>query len=423
MQEKFTPKCITMRLFLLTSFILLLSFSGTSIFAQSFCTSVTQVYTENFGAGTTSSSSPDVIAGALTYKATGNLDVEGDYRVINNTLQNIGWHSSADHTGNPDGKMLVVNGKGNTFFSHVINSAQGFPAGYFAFTIYFMNVNTVNNCAAGVEPPLFSFEIEYQAEDNSWVAVGGSTVSATLSATPVWERLGAVFALPTTGGFVVKNIRFTLNDGLTTVCGNDYAIDDINLALCVSGGPLPVDFTNISAKQKGAGISIDWSTASETNSKYFDIEKSIDGGGKWQLVSTVKASGNSSVSKKYNAYDSKLVGGLNYYRIKQVDQDGKFKYSSVVYVKVNIDKPGASVVTNPFNSNIAIDFMSKTNQPVFLSLYDVTGKLVSSGKMSIPMGTSRKTFDNVINIQKGVYILNIVDQNGTSLYKGKLVKQ
>src|SRR6187431_2733901 len=124
MQEKFTPKCITMHSFLLTSFILLLSLSGTSIFAQSFCANVSQVYSENFGAGTTASSNPDIIAGALTYKASGNLNVEGDYRVINNTQQNVGWHSSPDHTGNPDGKMLVVNGKGNTFFSHVINSVQ-----------------------------------------------------------------------------------------------------------------------------------------------------------------------------------------------------------------------------------------------------------------------------------------------------------
>ncbi len=221
MQEKFTPRCITMHSFLLTSFILILSLSGTSLFAQSFCSNITQVYSENFGSGTTPSSSVDILPGALTYKPTGNLDVEGVYRVINNTQQNTGWHFSPDHTGNTDGKMLVVNGKGNTFYSHVVNSALGFPAGYFAFSIYFMNVNTINNCAPGVTPPTISFEVEYQAEDNSWIAVGGSTVSATLSNTPIWERLGAVFVLPTTGAFVVKNIRFTLNDGLTAVCGND----------------------------------------------------------------------------------------------------------------------------------------------------------------------------------------------------------
>lgn len=422
MQEKFTFKCITMHSFLLTSFILMLSITGNSSFAQSFCANETPLFIENFGAGTTSTSNPDIITTSLTYKETGNLDVQGVYRVINNTQQKPDWHSFPDHTGNADGKMLVVNGNGNTFYSHIVNNANGFPVGYYSVNIFFMNVNKADNCPAG-NAPIVSFVVEYQAQDNSWVALGGSTVSATLSTTPSWEKFGGVFALPSTGAFSVKNMRLTINDGLTSICGNDYAFDDIRLAVCVSGGPLPVEFSNLSARQKGAGIAIDWSTASESNSKYFDVEKSIDGGGKWQLVSTTKAVGNSTTTTKYSSYDPKQVVGVNYYRIKQVDNDGMFKYSGIVNVKVTSDKSGASVISNPFTSNIAIDFVSKTNQPVVLTLFDVTGKVVARSKMAIPMGDSRKTFDQVGNIQKGVYILSVVDENGTSLYKGKLVKQ
>jgi hypothetical protein len=64
--------------------------------------------------------------------------------------------------------------------------------------------------------------------------------------------------------------------------------------------------------------------------------------------------------RNYEAFDSKPDAGKNFYRIKQVDLDGKFKYSIVVNVKFNIDQTVASVLTNPFVNNISIDFSLKT---------------------------------------------------------------
>ncbi len=426
MQKKNSTKYVIFHSLLLTTFILLLSLTRNSILAQGFCANETALFTENFGAGTTPTSHPDIITSALTYQPVGELVAEGVYRVINNTQQKPDWHNSPDHTGNTDGKMLVINGNGNAFYSHVINNVSGFPAGYYSASLFFMNVNRENICGEGILLAQISFTLEYQAQDNSWVALIGSPVTAPpvpLSATPTWVQLGGVFTLPTTGTFNVQNLRLTLSDGTTGGCGNDYALDDIKLATCPSGGPLPVEFLNISAKQKGAGIAINWSTASETNNKYFDVEKSIDGGSNWILVTTTKASGNSAIIKKYNAFDAKPIVGTNYFRIKQVDMDGKYRYSITVNVKVNIDKTSASVLTNPIITDIAIDFLSKANQSVSLTLFDVTGKRIATDRWVIPKGNSRKTFDKANNIQKGIYILHIGDENGSLIYNGKLVKQ
>jgi len=268
--------------------------------------------------------------------------------------------------------------------------------------------------------------LDYQAEDGSWVPLIGSPYKAPrvrVAATPIWVLLGSVFALPTTGNFTVQNFRLTLNDGTRSGCGIDYALDDIKVATCPSGGPLPVEFLGVSAKQRGTGVAINWSTASETNLKYYDVEKSIDGVSNWDVVATNKASGNSSIVKRYNAFDAKPVAGMNYYRIKQVDMDGRFEHSIIVHVRMTIDKTYASVLTNPFVSDIAIDFLSKSNQPVSISLFDLSGKRIAMDRWVIPGGSSRKTFDKVRSLQKGMYILNIVDANGTSIYKGKLEKQ
>lgn len=413
---------MTMHAILLLSFLMVVSLTSESVYAQSFCANESPIFIENFGSGTASVSNPDIIPGSLIYRETGDLDVEGVYRVTNNTQQKPDWHAASDHTGNTNGRMLVLNGKGNTFYSHVVNNPTGFQAGYYAVGMFFMNVNKAGNCPSGPAPTI-SFLLEYQAQDNSWIALGGSTVSVPLLGSPTWIQLGSVFTLPVTGAFTITNMRLSINDGTVAICGNDFAIDDLKLATCASGGPLPVEFSGISARQRGTGIAIDWSTSSESNSKYFDVEKSINGGKSWSMVSTVEASGNSTVVKKYTAFDGNQVVGLNYYRIKQVDMDGKFKYSYTVQVKISLEKSGASVISNPFNTNLGIDFFSKSNQSVSLALFDVTGKKVATFKMAIPIGTSRKIFDLPGNIQKGVYVLNIVDEAGYSMYKGKLVKE
>ncbi len=417
MQPKFTSKCIIICCFILTT----LNLTG-NLFAQSLCTNESVLFLEDFGAGTLPSSSPDVIPTALTYQPSGNLSTDGVYRVTNSTLQNTNWHNSPDHTGNANGKMLVLNGKGNVFYSHTITNPSGFQVGFYSIGFYFMNVNLPGNCPSGTSPTI-SFLLEYQAQDNSWVAIGGSSASIPLLSSPVWIQMGTVFTLPSTSGFTIQNLRFSINDGIASVCGNDFAIDDIKLSGCTGGGPLPVEFSNVSAKQKGTGVSINWTTLTETNNKYFDVERSTDGGLSWNVIATNKTSGSSSAVRTYNAFDSKPIAGKNFYRIKQVDLDGKFKYSVVVNVKFNIDKTVASVLTNPFVNNISIDFSAKNNQNVYVILLDATGKTVVNDRWSIINGTSRKTLDKVSSIQKGIYILKIVDEDGGSIYNGKLVKQ
>lgn len=409
-----------------TMIVLYLSVSFSASAQNSFCPNETPLFTENFGSGTTFSSHPDVEKTVLEYQATGSLANEGVYRIANNTQQKPEWHSSKDHTGNTNGKMLVVNGNGFTFYSHTVNSPTGFTAGFYAASLYLMNVNKLGTCGDKALLPIISFTVEYQAENGSWVLLDGAPVTTppvVQTATPTWIRVGGVFTLPLTGNFLVKNIRVTLKDGITGGCGNDYALDDINFSTCPSGGPVPVQFLGVAAKQIGNRVNINWSTASETNNKYFDVEKSTDGGFNWTLVASTKTGGNSSVVKKYEAVDSRPAAGLNYYRIKQVDIDGQYKYSVTVNVKLTIDRSSAFILSNPFTAEIPVELLSTKNQSVSLSLYDLAGKSVVSDRWSIAKGSSRKSLENVSNLQRGMYILVIKDQNGETLYNGKLIKQ
>jgi hypothetical protein len=289
-----------------------------------------------------------------------------------------------------------------------------------------MNVNTVGTCGANALLPNITFRVEYLSQGDTWVPLTGSPYSAApvaQSANPTWVALGSTFTLPATGNFLVHIIRIVLADGTVGGCGNDFAIDDLNLSLCPEGGPLPVEFLNINARQKGSGVSVEWSTSQEVNSSRFEIEKSADGNNNWSIVASINAAGSSSTVKNYNAYDPRPFYGINFYRIKQLDKDGNFKYSKTVRVKLTLDKTGVSVLANPFHNSLTVDFSSATEQSVSARLMDITGKQVAVEKWSITTGSTRKEFSNVSALQQGMYILTVSGAGGEVLYNNKVIKQ
>ncbi len=426
MEKKFTFFTRIFVFITLTTILLAANSVTATIYAQVSCANSATLFSEDFGTGTTATTSPDIIPGSLTFQATGSLTAEGVYRIINNTGQKPEWHHSTDHTGNLNGNVLVANGEAETFYRHVISSNTGFPSGTsFSTNLFAMNVDTLHTC---LSPKLttLTYNVEYLDASNAWLPLSGSPyVAATLPQlhVPTWVSQGSLFTLPSTGSFIVTSIRFTISDGTSGGCGNDFAIDDINFSQCPQGGPTPVEFLNITARQKGSGVSVDWSTSQEFNSNYFELEKSIDGNNGWSYVGNVKGAGNSSVVRTYNAYDPRPYSGFNFYRIKQVDKDGKFKYSKTVNVKINTSKTAVSVLANPFHSSLTIDLLSSKEEVIHARLIDITGKQVAFEKWSISAGTTRKDFSNVGSLQQGMYILTVSNSVGDVLYNNKVIKQ
>ena len=337
------------------------------------------------------------------------------------------WHFSADHTSSDiDGKMLVINGQSETFFSHTTTRANGFTAGNYAASLFLMNVNTPGTFAPNPLLPVITFKVEYLDANNNWIQLANSPVSSSnvpQSANPTWVSLGGVFVLPSTSPFVVTQLRITLSDGVTGGCGNDFAIDDLKLASCPSGAPVPVKFLGINARQKGSGVLVSWSTAFENSNNYFDAERSIDGGLTWKVVSSIPSNGNSATTKNYSIYDAKPQTGNNLYRIKQVDLDGKFEYSPTASVLLSAETTGISVLSNPFASIINIDFLSNRLQQINCHLFDASGKAGYRNMIVVTKGQSRKQLDQLDQLASGLYILQLTGENGENLYSRKLVKE
>jgi len=404
----------------------LLMFFTSPIKAQITCNDATTIWSEDFGTGTTATSNPDVLTTGLFYQATGSLASEGSYRVINNTQQKPEWQVSPDHTGNTDGKILIVNGQAEKFFQHTITDAHGFTSGDYTVSLYIINVDTAGICAPNPLLPIITFQVEYLDETGSWIPLSNSPYTAAAipqSSSPTWVNIGSKFNLPPTGAFFPTQIRITLGDGTVGGCGNDFAMDDINFSLCPAGGITPVTLTNFTARHKGSGVTIDWSTSQELNNSYFQVERSADGSTNWSVIASVIGAGNSEVVNNYNSYDASPLSGVNYYRLKQVDINGNYVYSNTVAVKMDLLKTTISVLANPFYNTLSVNFTSPTSQIVTARLVDITGKQIAVEKWSVNNGTTKKDFTNVSGLQRGMYILSIINNTGEILFNGKVVKQ
>lgn len=102
---------------------------------------------------------------------------------------------------------------------------------------------------------------------------------------------------------------------------------------------MAVEFTQWTATNLEESVLLEWTTASEENNDYFAIERSIDGV-TWKVLGNVGGAGTTSATHYYSFEDTKPVSGISYYRLKQVDFNGEYTYSSVKCINrpANADK-------------------------------------------------------------------------------------
>lgn len=120
---------------------------------------------------------------------------------------------------------------------------------------------------------------------------------------------------------------------------------------------LPIELTSFAAFCKEKYILLEWETASERNNDYFVIERSIDGI-HFISVGTVQAVGNSTTPQNYQFEDFQVNSGKVYYRLKQIDDDGQYSYSSVVLTDCkssSLSNPLISIYPNPATDILTID--------------------------------------------------------------------
>ncbi len=182
---------------------------------------------------------------------------------------------------------------------------------------------------------------------------------------------------------------------------------------------LPIELISFDAENNGNTNVIKWKTATETNNKYFSIERSanaID----FYAIGQVNGAGNSGILKNYSFPDNNPINGIAYYRLKQVDFDGNFKYSNIVSVEnINTNENKLTIAPNPADNEIMIYMDCGSSTEEVVNIYDNKGNIVLSKIFTCSKGDN-KTYLDIKELSSGIYMVLVSVEN--KFYKTRFIK-
>ncbi|MBI2417394.1 MAG: VCBS repeat-containing protein [Ignavibacteriales bacterium] len=223
------------------------------------------------------------------------------------------------------------------------------------------------------------------------------------------------------------------NDGIIDIAAFSGNSNEIFFYPNLSA-PLPVELVSFTASARGRSLLLAWETATEVNNSGFVIEHlgGIDssyfttGGIKWKTIGFVAGAGNSNVKKEYAYTDVNPVNGKNYYRLKQIDNNGSFSYSDTIEA-VYGNAPREFLLTqnypNPFNPSTVITFTVPANGRATLKIYNTLGQLVTvllDGE--VEAGTYNYVQFNAVNLATGLYFSRLEWNGKVQLKKMLFIK-
>ncbi|CAN5215675.1 hypothetical protein BH11BAC5_BH11BAC5_14380 [soil metagenome] len=174
-------------------------------------------------------------------------------------------------------------------------------------------------------------------------------------------------------------------------------------------GPLPVQLTAFKATVLiNKTVLLQWQTVNEENLSGFAVERSMDGN-TFSPIGFVAATGNSGVKLNYSTIDQTPFTGVNYYRLKLKDIDGKFSYSTVE--TVYFTGYGFSLRTSPNPAkNILLVQATGSNESAMLIITDLNGKTIQEKKISLNGTTNTQL--NISGFAAGIYNLQLLKKSG-----------
>jgi len=182
---------------------------------------------------------------------------------------------------------------------------------------------------------------------------------------------------------------------------------------------LPVELTSFSGNCAAGKVVLEWSTATEHNSAYFQVEYSRDGAA-WQNIGVVAAAGNSVQNINYTLTHEQVANGNNYYRLRQVDIDGVEKLYDIIAVTCAAGSdPYILTYPNPSEQNFQVEVLDENLiGTATLSMVDARGMLIHSELLEVKAGTNLFLFNNT-GLAPGIYYVRI----SKGAYSSAVVKQ
>ncbi len=190
---------------------------------------------------------------------------------------------------------------------------------------------------------------------------------------------------------------------------------------CVGCVVLPVELVEFTGEKISTNVNyLKWATATEFNSDYFDIERRDEFSNDFVAIDKVEAAGNSNELIKYSYTDNDAPSGAAYYRLKQVDKDGKYKYSSTIVIgDVGELADINTVYPNPASDMLNVKLNSDGGE-IKISLVAMSGQEIILEENASYYGFNEVSY-NVSDVPSGVYYLKVSSLKNEVFYKEKII--
>ncbi|MDX2361844.1 MAG: PKD domain-containing protein [Crocinitomicaceae bacterium] len=258
--------------------------------------------------------------------------------------------------------------------------------------------------------------------------VADPAVSAdTISVTPSCLNSGAIdlavfggtpgFIYFWSNGDTIQDISNLPGPSVYTVSvwDNNNCYDTLTVFVDSTCSVLPITLVNFNVICDNEARTLYWSTLSETNNDFFTIERSTTGV-EFESIGTVSGAGNSSSPINYSFLDIDRFNQTTYYRLKQIDYDGEYSYSSTRVANCVADD--VSIYPNPFNTTFRVNIKSGISVPIRIKVLDNTGRIVYNRSINV----KSKNVDISIGEELSPGAYQVIVDLGTQIYVERIVK-
>lgn len=315
----------------------------------------------------------------------------------------VDWRIQGGHSGYPtphSGDWYFTSGCGNVSGEiyqdvDVSSMASEIDAGTagFHFSFWLQNFNQS-------PPDEGRVVVSYFSEDMDTLAKYDSGPLASIS---VWTQYKNYTVAPAG----TRTIRITVLSIARNGGAVDAYFDDLMLYVVDA---MPVVLTSFDTKVEGSRVRASWQTATESNSDYFELERSTNATD-WQSVGKTNAAGNSANSRDYTLIDASPLSGTSYYRLKQVDRDGKTSFSKVNSIHFAGAASALKIYPNPAVSFINLEGSGLSQ----FKVYNAAGSDVTS-LIRISEKSNKSVKLDVSALSKGTYFVK-TKETSVSFYK------
>ena len=191
---------------------------------------------------------------------------------------------------------------------------------------------------------------------------------------------------------------------------------------------MPVTLISFTAEKQNTDALLKWTTASEINNDYFEVlsskNNSSESLGHFESIGKVRGSGNSTEINSYYFVDKRPgKNGTYYYRLRQVDYDGKYSYSNIAALRFSNggNFSLAGIIPNPYNEHTSVQIYSDVKSTLKAQVVDPMGREISSLAFDVNKGMFSFDPEEKIILASGIYFIRLTLDDETITQR--LVKQ